>query len=1097
MRSFEFWYSHFGIDILKRGRVLDALLDGEEQEHPSTACLTRVDYTILLPSPTDADDMSTSFVDIAADDEPIPVEPAVTHPSLGDLDYKSPAPELDSTCLSNAILVALEPQGIAQPESDLGARGLPEPELDQELEAMLPNSQSYIQSSYVFEDGDMRLLVDGVFYRIHSHFIDIHSPSLRDRCDTMDIAKGEDTLVLTLVSSEGFSDVLWIFYDETLELVASPEKWLSILLTAEKLQMAKIIDLAVTRLNRLTPPVADPISIIIAQHRYRIRPDWADTAYVQLCKRYDSLNDAEVDLLGTRLVVLVSKAREAALRARRFDYSDRDVLNVVSEFGLTFEGATSTSRQVLSLIRWHWKPLPKLWMHFTFTLGLIQLLDHQSGDKEATHSIRLEDVDEVHFSWFLWILYDRPFTATPDVERWTAIYSIAEKFDMAHIQRFALTYIKDVLTPVERLVRAAQFNITGDLFNESMRLMCHRGTPLTKDEGERLGADLTTRICQGREDVLSNRVLQLKEREMTLNQEILELKEREASLVKELSLWEREPSDSSDNAQELQVSPDYYLSDGDLFVATVFRIHSYFIKTHSPLLSNSIKNGVGSTVRNPLKITTVSESQFQRVLWVFYDETFERIATSREWLSILMTAEALNMEHVVDFAVHKLSGLPAPMFDDITLILVHERYRIREDWATEAYCRLCKRDDPLSMGEAELLGYRLTTLIARAREAALKASPPNDRDKAIKDTLAKHSEHYDCASAAPLETPPASEGNLHRGDIKIKVGALSFQFHRHFLVTHSPLSLALKIEGGGSAVASEDSGWPLLLGDVDEASVADLAWLFYDRTFSVSGSAEQWARLRDIAQKYSMNHVGAFATKQLGDKLSLVERISSLQPFKITGDWAVEVMEAIYGRDEAPSVEEGKTLGLPSSLDAIDRHEPSKNTYETSSGSRWRVNLRTGYPREAGFLASLPLLVFVQFLDPSDSDRHYGGLGGGAHGGQVMDIAACLFSLLPPSPSSKSKSRTCTVVSQLSSSSSKRSDAESTIAPDGVYEGHGDDDAHSTLKGSMNTVKEKAKEKAAVPDLPPPSLKLKTLDYHYSKWSKSMEVQEYELYTRG
>ncbi|KAJ8454991.1 hypothetical protein ONZ45_g19093 [Pleurotus djamor] len=77
----------------------------------------------------------------------------------------------------------------------------------------------------------------------------------------------------------------------------------------------------------------------------------------------------------------------------------------------------------------------------------------------------------------------------------------------------------------------------------------------------------------------------------------------------------------------------------------------------------------------------------------------------------------------------------------------------------------------------------------------------------------------------------------------------------------------------------------------------------------------------------------------------------------------------------------------------------------------------------------------------------------------------------------------------LSSSSSKRSDAESTIAPDGVYEGHGDDDAHSTSKGSMNTVKEKVKEKEAVPDLPPPSLKLKRLDYYYSKWSKSWKYK--------
>ncbi|KAJ8463323.1 hypothetical protein ONZ45_g17620 [Pleurotus djamor] len=353
-----------------------------------------------------------------------------------------------------------------------------------------------------------------------------------------------------------------------------------------------------------------------------------------------------------------------------------------------------------------------------------------------------------------------------------------------------------------------------------------------------------------------------------------------------------ELADDTEDGQGYQVSRDYYLSDGDLFVLidqTIFRIHSYFIRMHSSLLGDAMKNGVGSTLRNPLEITLVSESQFQKILWVFYDETFERLANSRKWLSILLTAEALEMEYVVNLAIHKLSGLPSPNFDEITLILIQDRHQVSEDWAVEAYCRLCKRDDPLSVEDAERLGYRLSTLISQAREAILKV-PPVNRDKVVKDTLEEYSKKYPHAPPTRrlLGTLPASsEDNIQRGDIKIEIGERSLQFHRHVLITHSPLCLASKVEG----IATK----PLVLSnsDVNESQIADLARLFYDI----------------IAQKYSMNHVGAFATKQLGDRLSLVDRITSLQRFKIEGDWADEVMDLVYDRDESLSVEENSQLG--------------------------------------------------------------------------------------------------------------------------------------------------------------------------------------------
>ncbi|KAJ8503221.1 hypothetical protein ONZ45_g11050 [Pleurotus djamor] len=324
---------------------------------------------------------------------------------------------------------------------------------------------------------------------------------------------------------------------------------------------------------------------------------------------------------------------------------------------------------------------------------------------------------------------------------------------------------------------------------------------------------------------------------------------------------------------------------------------------HSPLLRNAIKDGIGSTLRNPLKIALGSELHFQKVLWVFYDETLERITDAQGWLSILLTAEALEMEYVVNFAAHKLSGLPAPEFDEITLILIQDRYHIGEDWAVEAYCSLCRRREPLSTKEVERLGSRLTALIARAREAVVTTvAGQNEVVKDILDKFGTTSVHPPPAQRL-LKMPPACEESLQRGGMTIES---SFHFHRHFLITHSPLILGPKVEGVADTTSKAP---PLLLGDVEEEELADLERLFYDIAFPVRASAEQWVRLRGIAQKFSMNFVGAFATKQLGDKLSLIERVSSLQRFKITGDWADEVMEAVYNRDGLPYVEEASELG--------------------------------------------------------------------------------------------------------------------------------------------------------------------------------------------
>ncbi|KDQ28732.1 hypothetical protein PLEOSDRAFT_1111921 [Pleurotus ostreatus PC15] len=156
------------------------------------------------------------------------------------------------------------------------------------------------RGEYYFEDGDIYILVDDILFRVHKHFLSPSSISGADVRNTRDGSREEAPIVVPQVTKEDFQNLLWVFYDETLQREAPARKWIGILLTAEKLELKRVQELAVAKLIKpdLDFSGVDPITQIIVQQRHGMELEWARKAFMILIQRQESLTEEEATEIG-------------------------------------------------------------------------------------------------------------------------------------------------------------------------------------------------------------------------------------------------------------------------------------------------------------------------------------------------------------------------------------------------------------------------------------------------------------------------------------------------------------------------------------------------------------------------------------------------------------------------------------------------------------------------------------------------------------------------------------------------------------------------------------------------------------------------------
>ncbi|KZT08722.1 uncharacterized protein LAESUDRAFT_757437 [Laetiporus sulphureus 93-53] len=122
----------------------------------------------------------------------------------------------------------------------------------------------------------------------------------------------------------------------------------------------------------------------------------------------------------------------------------------------------------------------------------------------------------------------------------------------------------------------------------------------------------------------------------------------------------------------------------------------------------------GQSDGNPILLEDVSNVDFERLLSLFYSECpgDGDLHTVEEWASVLNLATKWEFVVLRDLAIARLSQLASP----VERILLARSYDVSQ-WIAPAYFELCKRDEPLTLGEGERLGMKDVILLSEIRQS--------------------------------------------------------------------------------------------------------------------------------------------------------------------------------------------------------------------------------------------------------------------------------------------------------------------------------------------------------------------------------------------
>jgi len=170
----------------------------------------------------------------------------------------------------------------------------------------------------------------------------------------------------------------------------------------------------------------------------------------------------------------------------------------------------------------------------------------------------------------------------------------------------------------------------------------------------------------------------------------------------------------------------YYIPGGDVVFRVencIFRVHRFFFTRDSSFFLEKLPHppppgefGKGSSDNNPFVLEDTLIVDFERLLWVFYNEKYNIYEGNvEEWSSILKLASQWDFVEAKAFALRELEELEMPALDKIILYHTHN---IDRNLLQGAYIALTVRDESITIEEGRVLGLETALRLAHAREFA-------------------------------------------------------------------------------------------------------------------------------------------------------------------------------------------------------------------------------------------------------------------------------------------------------------------------------------------------------------------------------------------
>ncbi|KDR75461.1 hypothetical protein GALMADRAFT_483402 [Galerina marginata CBS 339.88] len=169
------------------------------------------------------------------------------------------------------------------------------------------------------------------------------------------------------------------------------------------------------------------------------------------------------------------------------------------------------------------------------------------------------------------------------------------------------------------------------------------------------------------------------------------------------------------------------------------------------------------------------------------------------------------------------------------------------------------------------------------------------------DTFEHHKEYF----------LPGGDLYLVAGDVLFRVHSFFFDRDSQWFRTNLNVAVAPNQPRPGSTESS-----PIVIQNTSSRDFAKFLWIFYNSTYSLyEASSSEWIAIIKIACEYDFIQAKHLAIRGLEQgNLSIVQRLTLYQLYKADPVYVVPLIAALCIRDEGPTDEETKEMGMATSL---------------------------------------------------------------------------------------------------------------------------------------------------------------------------------------
>ncbi|KAI5892066.1 uncharacterized protein SCHCODRAFT_02667603 [Schizophyllum commune H4-8] len=581
----------------------------------------------------------------------------------------------------------------------------------------------------------------------------------------------------------------------------------------------------------------------------------------------------------------------------------------------------------------------------------------------------IEKLKAKDFDTLMWFFYKSAYSwsCSPDATvtpRWERVLQCAEVLRMPQVCKVASHALNcaQALSPLRKIALCAKHGLGDTWAKKEVESVISRRDALTVEEAHSLGIDLAIKLAGAREELL--RVPKLRgncrgvqcsncRNDMSCEKGIhycpqtqchgrrrwtpedcpLEPALSSAAVRTISSAISLQPAlENATSTASLRTFDKGYAHGGDVFFQVqdrLFFCHRYHLCTASPIFEGMFSlpgsdYTEGTSMEAPIKLEHIKASEFQHLLYFFYDSAYEWLPNIDPdsvpmWESILHLADQFVMEEVKAVALYALGHDSA--IGSAHKLTLCSRYNVEKTWAQGAFQNLCSRSDPLSDDEMEELPPKVAAAVARAREAfiAHRHAAQHTSVPATKFALDLLRPSLASLDMDPSRVSRSQDFYREDGDFVIRARDTLLRLHGYHLkraTTFFDEDLALASTNPFAPGATD--GNPYVLLGVEAMDFQALVWFFYESPYTwidipIVDAARVflWESVLICAEQLQMTQITKVACYALdcAHALSDTRKIYLCAKHHLGNQWVSAELERLISRKERLTYEETDALG--------------------------------------------------------------------------------------------------------------------------------------------------------------------------------------------